>query len=128
MVLTMTRAGRRRQTGLTLVGWLMVILVIGSAATLAVRLIPHYVEYRSSVGSINGLPKDRVHTMSVGEIREALERRFTVNSINDKSVRDVITIDRRRDGTSLLLVYEEREPLIFNVGLILYFDDRFDFE
>jgi Tfp pilus assembly protein PilE len=116
-----------RQRGLTLIGWLLVIVVIGTAATLAVRLIPHYIEHRTLVSIVHALPSDGVHRMPMPELQDALERRFTVNSIYDKRVRDVITVERRRDGTDVVLAYEVREPLVANVDLIITFNRTFEF-
>jgi Tfp pilus assembly protein PilE len=118
---------RRTQHGLTLIGWLVIILVIGIIATLAVRLVPHYVENRTLVSIVNALPDDRVHRMPLPEINDALERRFVVNNIRDKRVRDIVTIDRRRDATALLLSYEVRERLFLNVDLVISFHREFEY-
>jgi Tfp pilus assembly protein PilE len=117
----------RAQRGLTLIGWMVVILLIGAAATLAVRIIPHYIEHRTLVSIVNALPAERVHRMPLAEINDALERRFVVNNIRDRRVRDVITVDRRRDSTSLLLTYEVREGLLYNVDVVINFDRQFEF-
>jgi Tfp pilus assembly protein PilE len=119
---------RTAQHGLTLIGWLVIVLVIGVTATLAVRLLPHYIENRTLVSIVNALPAERVHAMPLAEIQDALERRFVVNNIRDKRVADVIKVDRRRDGTALMLAYEVREPLVMNVDLVLRFDRQFEFQ
>lgn len=74
------------------------------------------------------LPAERVHAMSRGEIMEALQKRFRINNIRGLELRDIIEIDRQRDGTVILLHYEIREPLAGNVDLVITFDDRFDYQ
>jgi Tfp pilus assembly protein PilE len=120
-------AGPRTQRGLSLIGWLLVVMIIGAVATLAVRLIPHYIEHRTLVSIVNALPADRVHRMPLLEIQDSLERRFVVNNVLDRRVGDVISVNRRRDQTSLLLAYEVREPLMFNIDVVISFNRQFDF-
>ncbi len=117
-----------RQRGLSLVGWLLIILVVGSVATLGIRLVPHYLEHRALVGIVNALPADQVHRMSQGEIREALQRRFTVNNIRDRNPGDVIRIERSRERTALVLEYEIREHLVGNIDLVISFHEQVDFQ
>ena len=73
------------------------------------------------------LPADRVHTMSKAEIREALKKRFLINNIRDLQVRDIIEIDRKRETTYLVLSYEVRESLAFNIDLVISFDRRTEY-
>ncbi len=118
---------RRQQTGLSILAWLVVLIVVGSIALLTVRLAPHYIDYRTLVSIIDGLPASSVHTMSKGEIRDTMLKRMKINNIRDLDVRDILEIDRKRDGTALILHYERREPLVYNVDLVVTFDRRFEF-
>ncbi len=118
---------RGKQAGLSLLGWLLVVLAIGSVATLGIRLIPHYIEYRAIISVVKALPAERVHSMAVSEIRENLQRRFTVNNIHDRAVRDVIQIERARGGTVLTVSYQVQEPLFGNVDLLISFHEIFEY-
>ena len=118
---------RRHQTGLSILAWLVVLIIIGSIAVLTVRLAPHYIDYHTLISIIEGLPANSVHTMSKGEIRDTMLKRMKINNIRDLDVRTILEIDRKRDGTALVLRYERREPLVYNVDLIVTFDRRFEF-
>ncbi len=118
---------KSKQRGASFLAWLLVVAAVAGAAVLGLRLIPHYIDYRTILSVVDALPQDRVHTMSKAEIREALHKRFLINNIRDLKVRDVIEIDRKREATILLLSYEVREDLIFNIDLVISFDQRLEY-
>lgn len=118
---------RRYQSGLSVMAWLLVLMGIGAVAMLTVRLAPHYIDFQTLVTVVEGLPSQSVHTMSKTEIREIMLKRMKINNIRDLDVRTILEIDRKRDGTTLILHYERRESLVYNVDLVLTFDRRFPF-
>lgn len=125
--LSLARAMPRKQTGLSFIGWLLVIGAIASGVTLILKLGPHYIDYYTMKSVIEGLPSDRVHDMSRSELKETLEKRFKVNNLRDFKVSDVVKVERLRDGTNLLLEYERREHLFLNVDVVLTFSERYQY-
>ena len=117
-----------KQRGASFLGWVMIALLVSVAGLLAARLVPPYIDYRTIVTLIEALPKDQVHTMSKGEIRESLQKRFLINNIRDLKVADIIDIQHRREGTSLVLHYEVREHLAYNVSVVITFDKTFNYQ
>jgi Domain of unknown function (DUF4845) len=117
-----------RQRGASFLGWVLIALLVSVAGLLAARVVPPYVDYRTIVTLIEDLPKDQVHTMSKGEIRESLHKRFLINNIRDLKVADILDIQRKRDGTSLVLKYEVREHLAYNVSVVIAFDRTFNYQ
>jgi len=111
-----------------MLGWLLVLVMIGSVAMLAIRIIPHYIDFYTIVNLVEALPPDKVHTMDKTEIRESLLKRFLINNIRDLNVREVIEIDRKREGTTLIVHYERREHIVYNVDILLTFERRFAFQ
>jgi Domain of unknown function (DUF4845) len=116
-----------KQRGASFLGWIMIALLVSVAGLLAARVVPPYVDYRTIVSLIEALPRDQVHTMTKGEIRESLQKRFLINNIRDLKVADIITIEHKREGTSLVLHYEVREPLAYNVSVVIAFDRTFNY-
>jgi len=119
---------RQRQRGVSIIGWLAILLLIGSAAMLVVRLAPHYIDFETIVSIVNALPANEVHTMDKATIRESLLKRFLINNIRDLNVNKVVDIDRRRETTVLTVHYERREHLVYNVDLVLTFYRQFEFQ
>ena len=118
---------RVRQAGVSIVASLMLVAIIGMVGTLSVRLIPHYIDYGTIVTVVEELPPDKVHKMGAGELRESLKKRFLVNNIRDLDPGKILKIERKREGTSLILDYERREPLVYNVDLIMVFHREFHY-
>jgi hypothetical protein len=120
--------GRDRQSGLTILGWVAILTIVGAVATLAIRIIPHYTDFYTIVRLVEELPANQVHAMDKASIRESLLKRFLINNIRDLNVRDVIEIERKRDATEIVVHYERREHIVYNVDLVLTFDRRFEFK
>lgn len=120
-------SSRRRQLGLTAVGGLAVLLLIVSGVTLTLKLAPHYIDYYTLQSVLDGLPADDVRSMSRTSLHDMLKKRFKINNLRDFEISDIITLDRSRDGTVLLLKYERREHLLFNVDVVLTFEKRYEY-
>ena len=116
-----------KQRGASFFGWVVIALLVSVVGLLAARLIPPFIDYRTIVSLIEALPRDKVHTMPKSAIREALQKRFLINNIRDLKVGDIITIEHKREGTSLLLHYEVREPLFYNISVVVTFDRTFNY-
>ena len=56
--------------------------------TLVLKLGPHYIDFQTMKSIFNALPASQVHTMSKGDIYDALGKRFKVNSLRDFEVKD----------------------------------------
>jgi Domain of unknown function (DUF4845) len=118
---------KSKQGGASFLSWIMIAAMVSALGLMAARLAPAYVDYRTICTLIDALPADKVHTMTKTEIRDALQKRFLINNIRDLDVNQIIDIDHKRDHTVLSLKYEVRQPLIYNVSLLVAFDRQFDF-
>jgi hypothetical protein len=118
---------KSKQGGASFLSWIMIAAMVSVLGLIAARLAPAYVDFRTICTLIEALPRDQVHTMTKMEIKEALSKRFLINNIRDLKVDDILTIDRKRDGTFLVLKYEVREPLIYNIWIVAAFDKTFEY-
>lgn len=116
-----------RQRGMGLVQWLILIALVGGLATMAIRTIPHYIDFYTMVSVVEALPKNEVHVMSPQKIRDTLKKRLKINNIRDLDLSKVVSIQRKRGETELTLDYEIREHLVYNIDLVLTFNKRFDY-
>ncbi len=118
---------KSKQGGASFLSWILIAAMVSALGLIAARLAPAYVDYRTIVTLIESLPADKVHTMSKAEIKDALGKRFLINNIRDLNVNDVVNIDHKRDHTVVSLKYEVREPLIYNISVVVSFDRSFDY-
>jgi hypothetical protein len=117
----------RRQRGMALVQWMVLVLIVGGTATLAIRTVPHYIDFYTMVSVVEALPKNQVHVMSKQKIRDSLQKRFKINNIREFDLNKIVAIERKRGATALTLQYEIREHLFYNVDVVLSFTKRFDY-
>lgn len=111
----------RRQEGMTLIGVVLVLAIIGLALLVAIRLAPVYIE-AYSIGSVlsDMESESRMSAGSRGELRDTFGRRLQVNDIEsvgpgDLKFRDVA------GGVEMFVEYEVRVDLLGNIDLVASF-------
>lgn len=112
---------RNRQNGMTLIGWLVMLALIGFLALIAIRLVPAYIEYNTIVQSMMQAHSQATPETPINEVRNSIGRRFMINDVKSVHVRDIkIT---RKDGNLVMeLAYEYRTPMMSNVDAVVVFE------
>lgn len=119
----MTRPSQQR--GISLIGWAVMLLVAVILGTAALRMVPAYLEYNTISSAIKSLQQDsKTALMSPREVREALHKRFTINQVNVISVND-LAITKEGGVLTIGTDYEVREPMFYNVSIVMTFQDEF---
>jgi len=111
----------------------MLAMVVGlsglvAVLTLVLKLGPHYLDFQTMKSIVDALPANQVHTMSKGDIYDALKKRFKVNSLRDFDVNDIVSIERQKTGTLVTVAYERRENIVANVDAVLSFSEQYQFK
>jgi hypothetical protein len=119
--------GARRQRGMTAIGGLAMLVIIVSAITLTLKLVPHYIDFHSIKSVIEELPREEVRGMSRAALNEQLDKRFKINNLRDFAIRDIITVERSRNATVLQVQYERREKLFLNIDVVITFHKRYEY-
>ncbi|MFC4821520.1 DUF4845 domain-containing protein [Dokdonella ginsengisoli] len=116
--------GRQRVKGITLIGFVIMLGVLGFFAYLAMRLIPMYVEYYGVVKAmeqVRGEPGSA--QKSVEEIRRNLSLKFDTQYVDTASVPpSAIQLVRESGGATLRIAYEKRVEFLYNIDLVGKFD------
>lgn len=112
-----------RQRGLGIVGWLAALLVAAFVLTLGFRLLPVYMDYWSLRQVLNQvMAEPEVRDMNQSQLRGHIQRRLDVNRIETVSARELRLVEER--GQRVLDArYESRVPFMFNIDLVVRFDD-----
>lgn len=108
-----------RQRGMTLIGWIMTLTVIGFFALFAIRLTPVFLEYQSVVSSMSQL-KELPAQASIVDIRRSLDKSLYINGVDDVEARD-FDIRKEGGGTVVAIEYESRTGFIANIDLLVSF-------
>lgn len=115
-----------RQRGMGIGGWMLLILIFGGTLSVSLKLVPVYMDHNTMVNILTKLAdEDGVGNMRNAALRDEIKRRFRLNNIREFNIEDNIDFDRGPNGTTLLMVYDVRVPLIKNLTLVADFDERF---
>ncbi len=117
------RPSRHQQSGMGMWSWLMIIAMIVTLATAALRLGPHYIDFRMLQGVADRLPSDMHSTMSRKKITEHFQKQLRVENFRTP-VKELMTVERNREETILNIEYERREHLMYNIDVVLVFSDQ----
>lgn len=115
---------RQSQRGITLIGFVVVLCVGGFFAYVAMKLVPVYSEYMGVVKSMNQLLNEPgIGNKDVGEIRQMLNTKFSIQYVDDGTVPPQnIQLKRQSGAASLRVFYDKRIDFIYNVDLLVSFD------
>lgn len=112
----------RKQSGITLIGFLTVLAVVGFAAYIAMRLFPMYQEYYSVRSAMKGLANEPgVADMDPARLQDLLFRRLDINYSTSLKPQNV-KIERVEGGWVMKVDYEVRRPLVGNLDVVGKFD------
>ena len=115
---------KTKQSGVTLIGFLVILLVVGFFGYMAMKLVPSYTEYGGVVKAMNGIASSGTSGKSLDEIRSELLRKMDFQYVDDATVKPSdITISRDNGGTSVLHVaYDKDIPFMYNIDFLLHFE------
>jgi hypothetical protein len=114
---------RQRQTGITFIGWLFLLLPLAIVGYCVIRLTPVYLNSMKVSKALKGTAVEFKgdEQISPAAVRVALEKRFDVESIDFP---DVKTVTIARDGEHWVMTsnYEDTVKLFKNISLLVQFD------
>lgn len=111
-----------KQRGITLLGFIMVLAVVGFFVFLGIRLLPVYIEYNSVVTDLRAACKEAGSTGTLEQIRKKLDLRFDVSYVESVDLKRNVKLLKDGDNKSINIAYEVRKPLIYNLDFVAKFD------
>lgn len=109
------------QSGLTLMSFLIVLVVVGFFIFVGMKLFPVYNEYWAVTTDMKGLAAEPgVKQLSPEQVRALLFRRFDISYVDSVKPQNVkIT---RQNGYQMQVSYEVRRNLMYNLDFVAVFD------
>lgn len=115
-----------RQSGMTLIGFLLMFMLIGFFTLLTLKLVPIYLEHYKIVSSLEALKSDPdLATRPKEEILKTLEKRWDINMVNRVTTQDV-KITKQGGRLTVQIAYEAVEHIMGNVDVLVTFDDSIE--
>lgn len=112
----------RKQRGLTLMGFLIVLSFSLFFAYTGMKIIPSYLEYNALLNALKTLQNDPGSAgLDPARIRDRIQRSLWV-SYASNNIRDEHIRIKRNDGLQIQVAYEVRKTWIGNIDLMLHFN------
>ncbi|MDH5834765.1 DUF4845 domain-containing protein [Luteimonas kalidii] len=109
---------RRKQGGITLLGFIIVAGVAGFFVFIGIKLFPMYSEYYSVKSALKGLAAEPgVGNYPPGRIQELFFRRLNI-SYSSHVKKEHVKIQRVGEAWQMDVTYEVREPLVANLDAV----------
>lgn len=114
----------RKQEGLTLMSFIVVLAVVGFAAFIGMKLLPMYQEYFAVRTAMKELASDpSAGVSSPAQIKDQFFRKLYINYSENVKPADVKIERDARGGYSMTVAYEVRRPLVGNLDIVGKFDN-----
>jgi len=109
---------RRKQGGITLLGFIMVAAVAGFFVFMGIKLFPMYSEYYSVKSALKSLAAEPgVGNYAPAKIQDLFFRRLYM-SYSENVKKEHVKIQRVDNGWQMDVDYEVRKPLIANLDAV----------
>ena len=119
----MKRHCPRKQAGMGVTGWLLMIAILGSVMTIGMKLVPPFLDHNTMSKVLDGIAAENGMAMKRdAAIRKLIKKRFKINNIRDFKINEHVAIKRTRNGVEIIMDYEVRMNLFRNVDLVASFD------
>lgn len=117
----------RRQQGITLMSFVIVLVVVGFFALVAMKLFPIYSEYYNLKGVMSEYAaQPNSASIPPAQMQSEMDRRFNIAYIESVESRTHMKIVRNGRAAQLNVVYEVRKPLFGNLDVVAKFDHTVD--
>ena len=116
----------RKQKGMSVLGWLLVLAVVAFLASTAFKVIPHYLDFFSLEKIITSVETEKaLEIRTIPEFYSHVSKGMQVNGIRDLDLDKSLKVTLENNEFLAHLKYEKREPLVENLDLVVRFDKEF---
>lgn len=109
------------QRGITLIGFMIVLALLGFFFIIGAKLFPMYTEYmavKAAMLQVQNTPGSA--RLSPEQVWKILDRTFYTSYVDSVQRTDMQLV--RQNGYFLRIAYEVRKPLVYNLDIVAKFD------
>jgi hypothetical protein len=114
---------RSKQAGVTLIGWIILLIPVVICGYAGMRLAPVYLNYMKVAKTLEQL-KTEVKSTDAGNatvIRNTIQRHFDIESVSYPESKD-IKVTREGRNWVVSAAYDDQAPLFANMFILVAFD------
>jgi len=113
---------RQRQQGMTMIGLLFILGLVGLPLYAGIRLAPLYLNYMKVARSMDATASEfKSENPEVGSMRRSLEKHWQIEDISSVEAKDV-DISKDEGSVTMHVAYDDSSPYISAVSLTVHFD------
>lgn len=113
---------KNKQTGLSLIGVLIVGAILGFLFLVGMRTVPAVTEYMAVKRVLNAIADSKPSPdVTVSQIRADFDKRAYVGDVRSVTGRDLVVV-KRGNQIEMSMAYAKRVPIAGNVSLLIDFD------
>ncbi len=111
---------KRTQRGVTLIGWVFLLIPVAIVGYTGIRLVPIYLNYTKIARSMSQIAQEGSGSDTAQNLRFALEKRLDIEGVAFPDSKDFVI---RREGQTWVIEveYEDGSPLFSNVSITAKF-------
>ncbi len=117
---------RKRQRGMSFLGLIALVGLLGFAVVIGLKLIPIYMDSWKIDGVMEAVIKEHgINEQSRRQVIESMLKRLDVNAVdavNYHNYKESLTVAKRKNNTTITVFYRVETPLIGNLSLVAEFD------
>lgn len=114
---------KRKAKGLTLLGFLIVLVVVLFFAYAGMRIVPMYLEYHALGSALSKLENDpAAKKMTPQKIKQSIQTSLWASYASNNIKPEHIRISKKSGGVNVRVSYEIREEFLGNIDIIGTFD------
>jgi hypothetical protein len=116
----------RKQKGMSVLGWLLILAIVAFLASTAFKIIPHYLDFFSLEKIITSVETEKaLEIRTIPDFYSHVSKGMQVNGIRDLDLDKALKVTLENNEFQAHLKYEKREPLVENLDLVVRFDKEF---
>lgn len=113
---------KRNQSGMTLIGFVLVLAVVGVFIYMGMKLVPMYSEFYAVKTALRDVANESdVSQEDPARIKDLFFKRLYISYAENVKAEDV-KIARKDSGYVMTVDYEVRRPLIANIDVVGHFN------
>jgi Tfp pilus assembly major pilin PilA len=113
---------KSRQSGITLIGFIIMLAIVGFFAFMAMKLVPSYIEYMGVVKALNQMSTEGGNE-DIEQARRQLAFKMSFQYVDDSTIKPKdVTIQRLGNQSNLRVSYDKVIPFIYNIAFLLHFE------
>ncbi|MGE3320322.1 MAG: DUF4845 domain-containing protein [Candidatus Berkiella sp.] len=120
----MKKSKLHHSQGISLLGMLTAILLVCFGVMLVVKMLPPYMENYAVKDAMKDIANEpNSAQMSKAKIKDKLERRLQVESIN-AGIANNLVVEKKDGKMQMMLKYENRVAVFGNIDFVFKFDEQ----